>query len=169
MPINKKNDTIYRKIRKNLGTKLSLEAICNETKINKDWLGDLERGEVNVENYPLLHNILELSKLYNSKRMCHWFCSDECPIGKHLELDHVDGEGKENIGLIILNIMDAMNKLKQIDLNRLIEISKDGVIDDTELEDYNALKSNLKQISLAYNALLRWEEDGNQIGVHLDA
>lgn len=65
----------------------------------------------------------------------------------------------------MLSIIDSLNKLNKIDLNRLVEISKDGVIDETEAADFNILKKSLKSISKAYGALMRWEEDGNVIGV----
>ena len=61
-------------------------------------------------------------------------------------------------------MVDSLNKLKKIDLARLVEISMDGVIDVSEKNDFMELKRGLNSISKAYGALLRWEEDGNTIG-----
>lgn len=154
-------DSVYRVIRKNQNGKPSIDDISNATGIPKDTLGDIERGSKN----PSLSDLVELAKTYNSKRLCRWFCSCECPVGQHIKLIKVDGTGEEHLGLIMLSIIDSLNKLNKIDLNRLIEISKDGIIDESETEDFISLKKNLKSLSKAYGALIRWEEDGNIIGV----
>ena len=72
---------------------------------------------------------------------------------------------EEQLGLIMLSVIDCLNSLRNIDLARLVEISKDGLIDITEVDDFNELKKNLKKIARAYGSLMRWEEDGNTIGV----
>ena len=154
-------ESVYRNIRKKQDGKPSIDDISIKTGIPKDTLGDIERGS----KTPALTDLVELSKAYDSKRLCRWFCSNECPVGKHIGLIKVDGTGEEHIGLIMLTIIDSLNKLNKIDLERLIEISKDGIIDESEADDFNTLKSSLKKISKAYGALMRWEEDGNIIGV----
>lgn len=158
--------TIFRKIRKKQRNKISLDAISEKTHISKDWIGNLERGEIDLKEDDTLKKILELAKAYesDSKRLCRNICSDQCPIGKYLELEHVDEDGQENIGLIILNIIDAINKLTCMDINRIVEITKDGIIDESELTDYYNMKDILKEFSSVYNSLIRWEEE-NQIGI----
>lgn len=154
-------ESVYRYIRKKQDGKPSIDDISIKTGIPKDTLGDIERGT----KCPALTDVVEMAKAYDSKRLCRWFCSNECPVGQHINLIKVDGTGEEHIGLIMLSIIDSLNKLNKIDLERLIEISKDGIIDESEADDFNALKRSLKKISKAYGALMRWEEDGNIIGV----
>lgn len=154
-------DSVYRCIRKKQEGKPSIDEISIKTGIPKDTLGDIERGS----KIPNLNDLTELSKVYECKRLCRWFCSNECPVGKHLNLIKVDGNGEEHLGLIMLTIIDSLNKLNKIDLQRLAEIAQDGVIDETEAEDFIQLKKTLRKISKAYGSLMRWEEDGNQIGV----
>lgn len=156
-------ESVYRSIRKKQPEKLSIDDVSSKTGIPKDTLGDIERGS----KMPSVSDLVELSKAYNSKRLCRWFCSNECPVGTYIDLNKVDGLGEEQLGLIILSVMDSLNKLKQIDLARLVEISMDGIIDSSEKEDFLELKRNLNSISKAYGALLRWEEDGNTIGIDL--
>lgn len=153
-------ESVYRAIRKNQPGKPSIDDISIKTGIPKDTLGDIERGS----KQPMLSDLVELSKAYDSKRLCRWFCSNECPVGQHIELIKVDGLEEEQLGLIMLSIIDSLNSLKKIDLERLVEISRDGIIDMTEVEDFNNLKKNLKKIARAYGSLMRWEEDGNTIG-----
>ena len=154
-------DSVYRNIRKKQEGKPSIDEISTKTGIPKDTLGDIERGS----KTPNLNDLVELSKAYDSKRLCRWFCSNECPVGKHIDLIKVDGTGEEHLGLIMLTIIDSLHKLNKIDLQRLAEISQDGIIDETEADDFIQLKKTLKKISKAYGALMRWEEDGNVIGV----
>ena len=157
-------DSVYRSIRKNQDEKLSIDEVALRTGIPKDTLGDIERGS----KMPGLNDLVELAKVYDSKRLCRWFCSNECPVGKHIDLIKIDGLGREQLGLIILSVIDSLNKLKNIDLARLVEISKDGIIDASEETDFYELKKGLKSISKAYGALLRWEEDGNVIGIEIE-
>lgn len=154
-------ESVYRAIRKNRPGKPSIDDISVETGIPKDTLGDIERGS----KQPALTDLVELSKIYDSKRLCRWFCSNECPVGQHINLIKVDGLEEEQLGLIMLSVIDSLNNLKKIDLERLVEISRDGIIDITEVDDFNNLKKNLKKIARAYGSLMRCEEDGNTIGV----
>lgn len=154
-------ETVYRSIRKKQNEKMSIDDVSAKTGIPKDTLGDIERGT----KEPNLHDLVELAKVYDSKRLCRWYCSNECPVGKHIDLIKVDGLAEEQFGLIMLSIIDSMNNLNKIDLARLIEISKDGMIDETETTDFYTLKKSLKNIAKAYGALMRWEEDGNIVGV----
>lgn len=43
--------------------------------------------------------------------------------------------------------------------NRLIDITADGVIDDSELDDFIAIQTELEHISLTVNSLQLWTED----------
>lgn len=146
----------------NLTCDLSLEEVSEKTGISKDWIGELERGERSPKNdkFPL-NDILSLSELYDSKRLCHWFCSSECPIGEYLQLEKIDVMESENLANIFLHVQYSFNKLKQLDMERMIEICRDGVIEASEESDYIALRACLKEISMSYNALVRWEEEGN--------
>ena len=155
-----KKETLYKIMRKEK-TSASIETVSKETGIPQDRLGDIERGE----KEPNVQDVAALAKYYNSKRMCKWFCSNECPVGKEIDLIKVDGTGTEDMGLIMLKIIDNLNKLRTVNIDRIVEIAADGVIDESELADFSKLKDALKEISKAYGALLRWEEDGNVIGV----
>ena len=44
-------------------------------------------------------------------------------------------------------------------MTRFVKICKDGIIDESEKEDFLILKNYLSEIALAYNALLRWENE----------
>ncbi|MCQ2521661.1 MAG: helix-turn-helix transcriptional regulator [Lachnospiraceae bacterium] len=153
-------ESVYRRIRKNMDEKNSLDDISLKTGIPKDTLGDIERGY----RKPAPEDVVVLSDAYDNKRLCRWYCASECPVGQRLGLPKVDGLEKEQLGLIALSLIDSINSLQKVNIERVVEISKDGLIDVTETDDYTTLKKSLRKISKAYNALLRWEEDGNIIG-----
>lgn len=152
-----KNSSVYKSIReKNVQ---SQEAVANGTGISRDKIGSFERNE----KMPDPDEIVALSKHYNSKRLCRWYCYDECPVGKEIGLLPVDALEEERLDTTMLVIINSLNKLKNVNIERIVEISVDGKIDGNELEDYENLKSSLASLAQAYGALLRIEEDGKSI------
>ena len=112
---------------------------------------------------PDTDEIVALSKHYNSKRLCRWYCYEECPVGKEIGLLPVDALEEERLDSTMLVIINSLNKLKNIDIEGMVEISVDGKIDKSEKEDFDTLKSSLASLAQAYGALLRIEEDGKSI------
>lgn len=154
------SDSVYRILRKKKSGK-SIQYVEENAHLPNGLLGDIETGKKDADP----EDIVALSKFYDSRRLCRWYCSNECPVGKHLGLIKVNGTGTEEMGLIILEIIASLNKLNKIDLERIVEIAKDGIIDESEATDFNRLKDGLQELAQAYGSLLRWEEDGNIIGV----
>ena len=147
----------YKKIRE-LNAQ-SQETVANGTRISRDKIGAFERNE----KTPDPDEIVALSEFYNSKRLCRWYCSEECPVGKEIHLLPVDALEEERLDSTMLVIINSLNKLKNIDIERMVEISVDGKIDKSEIDDFNILKSSLASLAQAYGALLRIEEDGHSI------
>lgn len=152
-----KNSSVYKKIRENKGQ--SQESVANGTGISRDKIGAFERNE----KTPDPNEIVALSNHYGSKRLCRWYCYDECPVGEKIGLLPVDALEEERLDTTMLIIINSLNKLKNINIERIIEISVDGKIDGNELEDYENLKNSLASLAQAYGALLRIEEDGKSI------
>ncbi|MEE3481421.1 MAG: hypothetical protein VZQ80_05495 [Lachnospiraceae bacterium] len=59
------------------------------------------------------------------------------------------------IVLELLNDINTVNKTK----DRLVEITYDGKIDDTELKDFAAVKEQLEELSLTVDALQLWVDE----------
>ena len=154
----KKNQDIsaFRKIRKICD--MSLDDVYTKTGISTNTLGDIERGE--QQNFDL--NIIPtLCETYECKRLAHYFCGNECPVGNYLKHEKIEIDKKENLASIFLNVQDCLNEMNNLDMKRLIKICKDNIIDNTEIDDYLILRENLKEIALSFNALIRWEEENN--------
>ncbi|MCR5283310.1 MAG: helix-turn-helix domain-containing protein [Lachnospiraceae bacterium] len=152
-----KNCEVYKELRRKYDK--SQEQLAEEALLTRDKLGDYERGKAT----PSPEDIVNLSRNLNGKRLCRWYCYAECPVGKEIDLLPVDPMDEELLSTTMMKIMNELNKLKQIDINRLIEISMDGVIDKSELSDYNILRNSLAELGHAYGTLLRIEDDGKYI------
>ncbi len=152
-----KNCEVYKELRRRYD--LSQEQLAEAAHLTRDKLGDIERGKV----LPSPEDVISLSHELNGRRLCRWYCYAECPIGREIELLPVDAIEEEPLSITMMKIMNELNKLKKIDINRLIEISMDGVIDTSELSDYRILRDSLAELGQAYGALLRIEDDGKYI------
>lgn len=154
---HKIKSSVYRLIRKQHKNGYNLDEVSEKTGIPLDRLGDIEREQ----KEPDLDDIVQLSKIYDSKRLCRWFCSNKCPVGKCIELQPIDGLERESFYKIMVQILNSINKIKEIDVDRMLDIIEDGKIDPDELDEFDELKKHLKKISQNYGALIRWEEDGD--------
>ncbi|MBO4337583.1 MAG: helix-turn-helix transcriptional regulator [Lachnospiraceae bacterium] len=154
-----KSCEVYKTLRRRYD--LSQEQLAEAAHLTRDKLGDIERGKVK----PSPEDIIYLSRQLNGRRLCRWYCYAECPIGEEIELLPVDAIEEEELSTTMMKIMNELNKLKKIDINRLIEISMDGKIDTSELDDYKALRDSLAQLGQAYGTLLRIEDDGKYIAM----
>lgn len=143
---NKKNKNIYFQKREEL--KLTrdkaselLESISPE-RIEKI---ENERAEPHPEE------ILVMAEKYKSPELCNYYCSNQCPIGKQ----YVPEVEVDNLSQIILKMLDSLNTV-QDNQRRLISIAADGMIDDTEIDDFVNIQQELEKISITVEALQIW-------------
>lgn len=95
--------------------------------------------------------VLEMSKCYEAPEMCNLYCAHECPIGK----ETVPEIEIKDISKLTLEMIVSLNSLEK-DKDRLMEIAVDGKITDEELEDFNAIRERLSEISKAIDSLELW-------------
>ncbi|MCF0129549.1 MAG: XRE family transcriptional regulator, partial [Pseudobutyrivibrio sp.] len=63
----------------------------------------------------------------------------------------------QDLSQIILKMVDSLNNVQEKQ-RRLINITADGVIDDTEIEDFVEIQDELEKISITVEALQLWSE-----------
>jgi len=95
--------------------------------------------------------VLAMSKCYEAPEMCNLYCSHECPIGK----ENVPEIEVKDISKLTLEMLVSLNSLDK-DKDRLMEIAVDGKISEDELEDFNAIRKKLADISAAIDSLDLW-------------
>ena len=104
--------------------------------------------------------IILMASCYKSPDLCNYYCSHECPIGKH----YVPEVKMKELSQITLEMLASLNSLEK-EKNRLIEITADGRITEDEFHDFNMIRDQLNKISHSVNSLQLWLEktiaDGN--------
>lgn len=97
--------------------------------------------------------VLVMAEKYKAPTLCNYYCANQCPIGQQY-VPEVKIKDLSQIVLEMLASLNSMNRQKE----RLIEITADGVIDGTELEDFIGIQQELERISIAVETLQLWAE-----------
>ena len=144
----KENKNVYHKAREGLGLTRDRAAELLEC-ISADRIEKIE----NERSLPNPDEVLIMSEKYMQPDLCNHYCSHECPIGQHY-VPEVKIRDLSQIVLETLASLNAMNKQK----DRLIDITADGIIDETELDDFIYIQEQLERISIAVETLQLWSE-----------
>lgn len=145
---NEKNNVFYLQ-RQKLGlTREQASELLDG--ITADRIEKIESGK----SKPHPDEVLMMAAKYRSPALCNYFCSNVCEIGQK----YVPSVEVKDLSQIVLEMLATFNSLDRMK-NRLIDITADGVIDDSELDDFIAIQTELEHISLTVNSLKLWTED----------
>lgn len=144
----KENKTIYQVARENLG-------------ISRDKAGELTGLEASkierIENEKIskidAYDIVAMAEAYKEPKICNHYCTNDCPIGIKY-VPEVKIESLKEITVEMLASLEALDGQK----SRFLQIARDGMVDDTELNDFVKIQKELEQISMAVEALQIWSE-----------
>jgi len=144
----KKNKTLYQKARENL--ELTREESGELCGLEPSKIERIENEKLNkIDPY----DIVAMAKAYKEPMLCNYYCTNECPIGMKY-VPEVKLETLKEITIEILASLSSLDKQKQ----RILEIARDGVVDESELADFVFIQKELEQISSAVEALQIWSE-----------
>ena len=104
-----------------------------------------------VEPHP--EEILIMAEKYKAPELCNFYRSNQCPIGQQ----YVPEVKIQELSQIILRMIDSLNTV-QDKQRRLISITADGIIDDSEIDDFVSIQEDLEKISITVEALQLWTE-----------
>ena len=104
--------------------------------------------------------VLIMAEKYKAPGLCNYYCANQCPIGQQY-VPEVQIKDLSQIVLEMVASLNSMNRRKE----RLIEITADGKIDSTELEDFIAIQEELERISITVETLQLWSEQMLATGV----
>lgn len=104
-----------------------------------------------VEPHP--EEILIMADKYKAPELCNYYCSTQCPIGRQ----YVPEIKIHDLSQIVLKMIDSLNDAQDYQ-KRLINITADGVIDDSEIDDFIDIQNKLERISITVDALQLWSE-----------
>ena len=94
-----------------------------------------------------------MAQKYKSPELCNYYCSNQCPIGQQ----YVPEVKIQDLSQIVLKMVDSLNTV-QDNQRRLISITADGIVDDSEIDDFVSIQEELEKISITVEALQLWTE-----------
>ena len=144
----KENKNIYQQSRENMG--LTREKAS-------ELLGFMSASRIEKiesdKTLPHPDEVMAMAQCYKTPSMCNHYCSNVCQIG----IKNVPEIQTKDLSQITLNILASLNALEN-EKSRLIDITVDGVISEDEKEDFERIKAELSQISMAVDSLSLWVE-----------
>ena len=147
----KGNDNVYFRARKEAAIYnerlFSREGAAELLGISVSTLADYELGNTKVVP---VDKVVLMADLYNCPELKYSYCKNECPIGKLMPMA-TQAKNLEGIALRLIREFDA-DKLKNIQKD-LIEITEDGVVDDTEKPTLKSIMERLDQMAIAISEL----------------
>ena len=151
----KKNKNLYQLTRENLGyTREKAEEILGSVSAER-----IEKIE-NEKTIAYPEEILCMAQKYNEPKLCNYYCSNECPIGRKY-VPEIKSKELAQIVLELLAYLNSINKRKE----RFIEIASDGTVRKEELEDFVHIQKELEKISVTVESLQLWTEKMISLGV----
>ncbi|MBO5610622.1 MAG: XRE family transcriptional regulator [Eubacterium sp.] len=111
--------------------------------------GRLYRIESDVCS-PYPEEVRMMADLYNEPELQNYYCRKCCPLGREVP--------EIRTGNIDKITLDVVRVLKDVYVTRdtLLDITEDGVIDETEKEDLNRVLANLERIAQVSEELKAW-------------
>jgi len=145
----KENKNVYFAKRSELDLSRAEAYELFDSQISEDRLERIEEGKTTA--YP--EEVCIMAEKYKMPELCNYYCTNECEIGKKY-VPQVTIKDISQIVLEMLNSLRLVNEKK----DRLIEMTADGKIDETELEDFAKIRMDLDHISMTAEALRLWSE-----------
>lgn len=100
---------------------------------------------------PYPEDILAMAAAYKNPSLCNHYCSNDCRIGQKY-VPEIENKSLAEIVLTMLSMLNSLNSRKE----RLIEITADGTIEDSELRDFVRIQQELEKISASADSLRLW-------------
>lgn len=144
----KGNKSIYQTIREELG--YSREKASEMLQgIAPERIERIENGKFSA--HP--DEVMLMADTYKAPHLCNYYCANECAIGQQ----YVPEVRVKDLSAIVLEMLASLNGIRKMQ-ERLIEITADGAVDETELEDFIDIQEELEKISITVETLQLWSE-----------
>ena len=111
--------------------------------------GRLYRIESSIAN-PYPEEIRLMSDLYNAPELENYYCRNLCPLGK--DMPRADISDLDRISIRALSTFRKIGETKEL----LLDLTEDGVIDDSEKEDMEKILQNLEELEAVAQSLKLW-------------
>lgn len=111
--------------------------------------GRLYRIESSIAN-PYPDEIRLMSDLYNAPELENYYCTNMCPLG--IDMPKADIADLDRIAVKALSSFRKIGETKEM----LLDITADGVIDESEKEDMQRILDNLEELEQITQSLKLW-------------
>ena len=95
--------------------------------------------------------VLAMEEVYNAPDLCHYYCSEQCPIGKKYNPKIEIKEFRQ----IVIEMVLMLNSLQE-KKNRLMEIAINDAVDQNEETDFAEIQKKLNQMAILVDSLQYW-------------
>ncbi|RKJ46523.1 XRE family transcriptional regulator [bacterium 1XD8-76] len=124
----------------------SREGAAEIMAIEKGRLYRIEKGNT----YPYPEEIRMMADLYNAPELEHYYCKHICPLGA--DMPEVEVTSLDRASLKTVSIIRKIEDAK----NNLLDITEDGVIDESEKPILNNILQTLDEFERAAQTLKLW-------------
>lgn len=111
--------------------------------------GRLYRIESGIAN-PYPDEICLMADLYNAPELENYFCTNMCPLG--VNIPKAEMADLDRISIKALSIFRKLGDTKEL----LLDITEDGVIDESEKADMQKILENLEELEQITQSLKLW-------------
>ena len=150
----KEDKNVYFRAREDAG--LTRAEASEKTGISESRIEKIE----NRNQTPHPDEVLVMAKAYSAPSICNYYCSHDCVIGQ----EYVPEIKATHLAQAVLEMLASLNEFDEYK-NRLIQITSDGAIDESELRDLAKIQSGLDRVSMAIDSFQLWVSDRIASGV----
>ena len=128
----------------------SREKAAEILNIDRTRLSRIELGTV----VPYPEEVLAMSKAYDYPELCNIYCSGDCPVG-------IVTVKPINADSLILQFLGSSQKMEDI-TTKLIDITEDGMVDESEIMQFDAVLTELEKMSVNIQSLMLWAQKNKE-------
>ena len=150
----KENKNVYQQSRE--ARELSREAASEALQfVSADRIEKIESGK----SMPHPDEVLLMEQGYGDPTLSNYYCTHECPIG----MKYVQKAELKELPQLTVELLSALNAMEE-EKNRLIDISVDGRVSDTERARFNVILQKLAALDRAIRGMRIWIEHAMYTG-----
>lgn len=124
----------------------SREGAADIMLINRGRLYRIEKGI----SEPYSEEVKLMSDLYNAPELENYYCTNMCPLGEDIPQAEI-----ADLDRITIRTLSAIRKLGETK-ELLLDITEDGVIDETEKDDMEKVLRNLEELEQIAQNMKLW-------------
>ena len=154
---SKATGNIYYVARNNAAKKneifSSREKAALQLGIERSRLARIELDKIE----PYAEEVLIMAKEYDAPYLCSDFCKHICPIGIHQQNQTAKPlpKGADSLERLALRFLSSIQQVDDIS-NRLINISKDGIIEESEYESLHSVLQSMDELTANIQLIRDW-------------